>query len=286
MCLARGIYSVCVNVRRLKIMLWQRRHFVGLGVLLIFPLLAACSGPSVMNLQAFVDEKKDTAGEGAGWKKEVVEVEGWQIAVVRKDAGPVRRIYIEGDGHAFIDRNTPSFDPTPLNPVALKLVMNDTGAGVMYVARPCQWGKGPECADRTLWTDKRFTQAVVDRYVELVARESAEGPVELVGYSGGAWVAIQVAARLPNVTSVVTVGGNLMPEWVNAEHHATAIEVVPYPAPFIPVGRELPITAYVGKGDTVVGRGVVAAFEAAAGVKVKVVEVDATHGSGWENLRL
>lgn len=253
-----------------------------LAVLIYVPLLASCSARP-LPLEAVIDEKTGMMSDHyLNWESHIVEVDGWQLATVRSDTPEVRRIYIEGDGRAFIDKGTPSGDPTPLNPVALHLMLSNNEAGTMYVARPCQWARGPECKDRQLWTDKRFTQAVVNKYVALVERESKGEPVELVGYSGGAWVALQVAARLPNVTRVITVAGNLMPEWVNKEHKVTTIPVAPYP----PFKRMVPVVAYIGVEDKVVGSGVIPAFEAVTGLPVEVVEVLATHGTGWDGLRL
>lgn len=208
------------------------------------------------------------------------DVEGWQLATVRVGQGEILRIYIEGDGRAYLDYATPSADPTPLKPVGLQLALADKGSA-LYVARPCQWVKGAECKERTLWTRGRFSEDVARRYAELVANETRGRPVELVGFSGGAWVALQVAARLDNVTRVVTVAGNMMPNVVNASHNATPMVVAEYPKGKL---GHVPVKAYVGTKDKVVGREVVRAFEDAMGAKVEVVPVDAGHTDGWDNL--
>ena len=279
MCLASGIYWDCVKTRRSRTGLWRVSHFVVVSVLLSFPWLASCSAKPA-SLDAIIAQKTGVVSDNYIRRlSSFVEVNGWTFAVVRGDAVP-HRIYIEGDGRAYISKGQPSDDPTPVNPVALRLMLADKEAGAMYVARPCQWVKGPECKDRTLWTEGRFTKNVVDRYVQLVARESMGQPVELVGYSGGAFIALQVAARLPNVSKVVAIAGNLMPDWVNEQHKVTKIPVVPYP----PFKRDLPVMAYVGINDLVVGGGVVRAFEAETGLSVEVIEVQATHGTGWDGL--
>ncbi|MFP4386937.1 MAG: alpha/beta hydrolase, partial [Alphaproteobacteria bacterium] len=49
-------------------------------------------------------------------------------------------IYIEGDGLAWIKRTRPSGNPTPTNPVALRLAASDNiSQNIIYIARPCQY---------------------------------------------------------------------------------------------------------------------------------------------------
>lgn len=219
----------------------------------------------------------------------------WQLAAVerqpggnnRQDAASVPlRIYIEGDGRAYMTRSEPSRDPTPVNPVGLQLAMAEESAGrVVYLARPCQWIRVTGCSDARVWTTERFSQPIVDAYVQAVGEVSGGAPVELVGYSGGAWVALQVAARLENVVRVRTVAGNLLPGWVNAYHKVTAIEVAGYPAE----GRlaDMPVVHYIGMRDAVVPEGVVDAYKAEVGARRgRVVRVDASHGEGWGGLKI
>lgn len=220
------------------------------------------------------------------WREGVVLTGEMQLAVVRnytmlKPEEPLR-IYVEGDGHAYLSKGVVSGDPTPLNPVGLNLALADTRGAVVYVGRPCQWVRGPECKERGLWTTGRFTEDMAQAYAAVVARESAGRPVEMVGYSGGAWVALQVAARLENVVKVTTVAGNLMPDYVNRHHKVSRIEVAPYPGERL---RDMPVVAYVGTQDRIVPRGVVVDFQQATGaVNVRVIETDASHGEGWQAL--
>ena len=249
--------------------------------------LAGCAASVVPLSDRIRLINRDAYVQGTVWQEGTVQTDGLQLAVVRRASaggyGKALRIYMEGDGHAYISRGMVSGDPTPLNPVGLELALADEGGGeVVYLGRPCQWVRGPECTDRSLWTTGRFTERMARAYAEIVAQESGGRPVELIGYSGGAWVALQVAARLDNVVGVTTVAGNLAPDYVNAHHKVARIEVAPYPQ-----GRlaELPVTAYIGTKDRIVPRGTVEDYRRQTAARnLTVKEVPASHGEGWKPL--
>lgn len=254
-----------------------------LASVLVFTACAAGKVPLSERIYSVNDERLEL---GVVWHEGVTFTDGLQFAVVRNytllENEETLKIYIEGDGQAYISKGVVSGDPTPINPVGLNLALADMHPSVMYIGRPCQWVRGPECKDKHLWTTERFNERMAAAYAAVIAKESQGRPVELVGYSGGAWLALQVAARLENVVKVTTVAGNLMPDYVNAYHHVRQIEVAPYPQ-----GRlvTLPIVAYVGAHDAVVPRGVVDDFLVKTGARnMKVVETDASHGEGWEPL--
>lgn len=123
-------------------------------------------------------------------------------------------VYIEGDGLAWLDRHTPSFAPTPVDPVALRMAMADEGGAAVYLARPCQYVQGPAfkgCHQR-YWGSHRMALEVVaamDRAVGLLAADAGASELVLVGYSGGAGIAALLAARRNDVVALVTVAGVL-----------------------------------------------------------------------------
>jgi hypothetical protein len=189
---------------------------------------------------------------------------GKPVVVLHKSGAGVLRVYFEGDGQAYVTRNLPSPDPTPAQPTGLQLALADaTPQPVVYVGRPCMWmmdlGARETCFGQTqLWTTERFTEQVAVDYAALVEKLSAGGPVELVGYSGGGWIATQVAARLANVQRLVTVAGNVAPNWVNAQHKVTPMVVAPYPA--LEHLRTVPQVHVSGGADKIVRPGAVAAY--------------------------
>lgn len=131
-------------------------------------------------------------------------------------------IYIEGDGFAWLNREQPSGDPTPIDPLALRLALAQPDGNAVYLARPCQYlaAQDRRCAQR-YWTDARFSadviQATDEAISQLKARYGARR-LSLIGYSGGAAVAALVAAGRHDVDRLITVAGNLDSQaWT--EHH-------------------------------------------------------------------
>jgi len=57
-------------------------------------------------------------------------------------------VYIEGDGNSWKNKYTLSDNPTPKQPIALQLALQDPHHQVIYLARPCQYtplGLDPLC---------------------------------------------------------------------------------------------------------------------------------------------
>lgn len=139
-------------------------------------------------------------------------------------------IYIEGDGATWYHSRPPR-DPTPLNPLALKLAIADANSrnvSVAYVARPCQFAEPDElerCSAR-LWTDARFGReaiAATTQAIDALVRQSQASEITLVGYSGGGALAALVAAHRQDVVCLVTVAAPLDTDaWVSA-HKVTPL---------------------------------------------------------------
>lgn len=173
----------------------------------------------------------------------------------------ILRVYIEGDGFAWADRATPSRNPTPINPMALKMAMADAKVPSVYLARPCQFNES--CTDRKWWTNGRFgpevildTSAAID---ELKTQYGAKH-IELVGYSGGGVVAALVAARRRDVDVLITVAAPLNTQaWV--EHHGISPLTGSFnSAEFAGVLMPVKQMHFVGSDDKVVPEAVVRAF--------------------------
>jgi predicted esterase len=139
------------------------------------------------------------------------------------DANPVLTIYIEGDGHAWVGGRYPSDDPTPTSPLALELALAQPDGVAVYLARPCQYlvaENGSACVD-TIWTRDRFAPtmatmvAAMNQAVQILKARYGAKALVLVGYSGGARIALELAAKRTDVSKIITVAGNLDPQaWV------------------------------------------------------------------------
>jgi len=196
----------------------------------------------------------------AGFTTTRVPVDGFQIYSAykgRRGAGDTLVVYIEGDGRAYLNRYTLSSDPTPGNPIALKLAVEDPSPLVAYLSRPCQYrveGTRDHCHPR-LWAMDRFApEAVaaesqaVDYYKSLLGARR----VVLIGYSGGGAVAALVAAQRDDVARLITVGGPLDHARWTQLHDLTPLSGSLNPADYAAHLESLPQTHLVGGDDDTV----------------------------------
>ena len=198
-------------------------------------------------------------------------------------------LYIEGDGYAWVNRYTPSSNPTPKNPLGLKFATLDDSKNVLYLARPCQYRTitpQTNCSQK-YWTSHRFAKEVVASYHqaldELKQRFDFMG-FHLVGFSGGGTVATLLAADRRDVHSLRTVAGNLDHIALGKAHRVSILHGSLNPIDIAPTLRTLPQIHYSGRDDHVVPPWVATHFAQAVGegkcLKTRVIR-KATHLSGW-----
>src|SRR6185436_12059458 len=118
-------------------------------------------------------------------------------------------------------------DPTPRHPLMLQLMTLDSAPSV-YVGRPCYFGlaNDPPCTPRD-WTLDRFSPRIVDSMASVIEQLRAgrgTDAIELYGHSGGAALAVLLAARLGGVQRIVTIAGNLDVEAWTTYHGYTPLE--------------------------------------------------------------
>jgi len=132
-----------------------------------------------------------------------------------RDATPATarelHVYLDHDGTPWLRRDTVAADPTPRNPLALRLMAQDDAPG-LYLGRPCHFTNDDAACNPRVWTHQRYGVPVVDSMVHALRSFLAIrrfDRVVLIGYSGGGTLALLMADRMPEVASVITVAGNL-----------------------------------------------------------------------------
>jgi hypothetical protein len=205
----------------------------------------------------------------------------------KSSSGSVLRVYIEGDGQAWLTRSRLSSDPTPVNPLALVLMEVDTAPDKAYLARPCQYIQTAAC-NSSYWSIRRFSPEVIDSMDEALTQLKTSGnyqSLELIGYSGGGTVALLLAARRNDIVSLRTIAGNLDHAWLNKHHRVSPLTGSLNPPDFTERLGRIPQRHFIGENDRVVPVGVyssyVGSFKNSRCISLQIVE-GVGHGNGWE----
>lgn len=197
-------------------------------------------------------------------------------------------VYIEGDGFAWQSISEPSNDPTPTDPLALRLAARDPASNVVYLARPCQFeGIRSTYCGVDDWTGARFSRRVVDAYDMALSRileETSATQLHLVGYSGGSVVALLAATARRDVLDVRTVAGNIDTHAWTELHDLTPMKLSRNPADSSAMLAAIPQMHFVGADDDIVPRSVAESYRNRFGnpecVAIKTVH-EADHHRGW-----
>lgn len=206
--------------------------------------------------------------------------------------GAPLHVYIEGDGRAWLSRTRASRNPSPKNPVALRLAEKDSTENVMYIARPCQYvsfKKNPQC-EFPYWTHKRFAPEIIDSVsavIEIGKKRARAKRLDIIGFSGGGTVAVLVAARRRDVNSIRTVAGNLDHKAWTQYHKIDPLSGSLNSADVAKSVAHIPQVHYVGGQDEIIGKYVAESYRSKAGradcIKIKTVS-GFTHSKGWEKI--
>ncbi len=199
-------------------------------------------------------------------------------------------VYIEGDGLAWRSRHELSLDPSPLEAVGLGLATQDPSINVVYLARPCQFNDFNKTAcDSAYWSNKRFSEKVIaamNQELEAFVQKTNTQKVNLIGYSGGAAIAVLIASRRGDIASIRTVAGNLDTEYVNQYHQVDAMPDSLNPIVVANKISHIPQLHFIGKNDKIITREVMMRFvqQQNAAHCAAFLEVDSDHQNGWINL--
>ena len=208
------------------------------------------------------------------------------------DNVPRLTVYIEGDGFAWRRRNEPSTDPTPLDPVALRLAAADDADAVAYLARPCQFTGGEKArnCENALWTSARYSEealAAMDAAIGALKERAGASKIALVGYSGGGTVATLLAIRRDDIVWLKTVAAPLDTDAFTAHHNVSPLSDSLNPADIAAALANLPQIHYAGSADKVVpasiNRDVVARLDVGGCAMLQIVP-GPTHDRGWAEI--
>ena len=232
-----------------------RRSFAPV-LALSLALLAGCAGPS----ERFT-ERARALGFGAGR----VAGEGfahvaYQPAGPRPGGGRVLHVYLDGDGTPW-ERGRPAADPTPREPLVLRLMAVDPAPSV-YLCRPCYHGLAvtPPC-EPSLWTDARYSETVVASLAAAARRllgMTNRTEIVWIGYSGGGALAMLLAGRMAETAAVITVAANLDVDGWTDLHGQSRLDGSLSPARQPPLPPRIYQRHYAGGRDRVVPPRIVA----------------------------
>jgi hypothetical protein len=241
------------------------------------------------------DEIAAAVAQSAGFTRFFVDTGQFELVGYRRFSNASVdevSVYVEGDGLAFLSANVVSRDPTPRDPVSLRLAAVDKSPNVAYLSRPCHY-QTPDRLARckyAYWTTSRFGPIVIKEMntaVDAIKQASGAAFVRLYGYSGGGVVAALIAARRSDVSSLVTVAAPLdHREWTRLKRFTPLAQSL---NPMDVAGQTVgvPQTHFVGKDDSVVPRSTIDRFAAkvrAQGGKADVVSVPNTgHRCCWQD---
>ena len=210
--------------------------------------------------QAERNEHAHKLASDRGWVSSVISTDYFLLQTyvpAKLQSTKELAIYIEGDGLAWINRSTPSFNPTPANPLALQLALQDDKPAA-YLARPCQYvnfDQSPNCSQK-YWTSYRFAPEVIyatNQAIDQLKLKFGAKTLVLIGYSGGGAVAALVAAQRKDVSYLMTIAGNLDHQaWTNKQQ-LIALGNSLNPVDFSDKLQNVKQTHYVGGKDNITG---------------------------------
>lgn len=124
----------------------------------------------------------------------------------------VLHVYIEGDGQPWSVRNKPTKNPSSQELLAFRLFLADPFESV-YLNRPCYGlDRMPSTCTEDLWTHGRYSKTVINTLLTAlkhIQRQWGAQQLILIGHSGGATLALLLAAEHEDSSAVVAVAPNL-----------------------------------------------------------------------------
>lgn len=252
--------------------------------------LQGCATPSA---------KLNDYASGQGFERSTLRVKGFKLLVYKNtesfarkkssvtSATEILHVYLEGDGSPWRYRTVVMPDPTPRNPLMLRLMALDEQESV-YIGRPCYNGTSadPGCESR-LWTSGRYSNQVVESMaaaIDVLSKRLKPDEIRLFGHSGGGALALLLAEKLPLVTHVVTIAGNLDTDAWTDHHGYTPLFSSLNPAKQPTLRQQVKQWHLVGGRDTVIPVQIVKPFVSSQVAASGFLYQGYDHGCCWVNL--
>jgi dienelactone hydrolase len=199
-------------------------------------------------------------------------------------------IYIEGDGSAWDKKYRLSKNPTPNNPLALKLAAKDSADSILYIARPCMYLDQEQLQDcpEKFWSSHRYSEKVISSINQVINSAvglSSTKSLTLVGYSGGGTIAALITARRHDVSSLVTIASNLDHKFWTELHGISPLTGSLDPLEYVNGLSMIEQTHFVGAKDKIVPNTVIESYLSKLSLRDKItinIIKDFNHSCCWE----
>ena len=250
--------------------------------------ITGCTNP-------FANGARDHASQlasNAGWYSKTYATTTFDLYSFQPSTlnlGQLLTIVIEGDGRAWFKRNQPSPDPTPIDPIGLKLALA-LNQNTIYLARPCQYVSNAErrnCSP-VFWTNARYSPEVIEAFnsaIEQIKQETRAASFRLVGFSGGGTLAALLAIARDDIAQLITVAAPLDIDAWTSYHNVTKLRYSQNPAKHVEALARIPQVYIVGDKDEIVPAHLATDFlmRMPNGHKAKVVIIPgADHRCCWK----
>jgi len=222
------------------------RHLI---LLFICNFLYGCATPS---------ERFNQKAVNLGFKSQIVETDQFQHQIylskhIKKTS--VLNVYIDGDGTPWERNRWIADDPTARNPLILRLMKQDETPSIL-LGRPCYYGLSlARGCDNKFWTSHRYSKQVVDSMAEALNNwldQYDYKDIVIIGYSGGGAIAILMADKIKQLSTVVTVSANLdVAQW-SEFHGYSPLKQSLNPADQTELNAKIKQVHFAGKEDEVV----------------------------------
>lgn len=121
-------------------------------------------------------------------------------------------VYIGSLSRGIVNINEVRPDPTPHDPIGLRLAAKDKSKNLLYIGPPCAYltDHALKYCDKKYFTTHRFSPKVINAYSEILNKYRARYNIQgyhLVGYGTGGAIAALLAKKHPEILSLRTVAG-------------------------------------------------------------------------------